>query len=110
MSHALDDLGSKYDHNGNLHNWWTEEDFRKFQEKQRNVIEQYETFAKYDGIEMDATLSVGENLADISGLAICVEYLRDFQAKNDDIVPIRALSFHAFFTYIAVQARQKIFY
>jgi len=109
MSHALDDLGSKYDHNGNLYNWWTHEDANKFQRKVKNVIEQYEKFAGYDGIKMDATLSVGENLADISGLAICVEYLRDFQAKNEDIVPIRALSFHAFFTYIAVQARQKIF-
>ena len=74
-----------------------------------NVIKQYEQFARYDGIKMDASLSTGENLADISGLAICEEYLRDFQDKNEDIVPIRALSFHAFFVYIAIQARQKIF-
>ena len=58
---------------------------------------------------MDATLSTGENLADISGMAICEEYLKDFQDKNKDIVPIRALSFHAFFVYLAIQARQKIF-
>jgi predicted metalloendopeptidase len=38
-----------------------------------------------------------------------MEYLRDFQDNNDDIVPIRALSFNAFFTYIAIQARQKIY-
>jgi putative endopeptidase len=109
MSHCLDDSGSKYDHNGNLHNWWTKRDRRIFNEKVKNVIKQYETFAAYDGIKMDASLSTGENLADISGLAICEEYLRDFQQKNEDIVPIRALSFHAFFVYIAVQARQKIF-
>jgi predicted metalloendopeptidase len=58
---------------------------------------------------MDATLSTGENLADISGFAICEEYLRDFQDKNDDIIPIRSVSFEAFFIYLAVQARQKIF-
>ena len=58
---------------------------------------------------MDASLSTGENLADISGMAICEEYLKDFQEKNSDIVPIRALSFHAFFVYLAIQARQKIF-
>jgi putative endopeptidase len=109
MSHCLDDLGSKYDHNGNLHNWWTKKDRSKFNEKVKNVIKQYETFAAYDGIKMDASLSTGENLADISGLAICEEYLRDFQQNNEDIVPIRALSFHAFFVYIAIQARQKIF-
>ena len=109
MSHCLDDLGSKYDERGNLHNWWTKRDRSRFNKKVKNVIQQYETFAGYDGIKMDASLSTGENLADISGLAICQEYLRDFQDKNDDIVPIRYLSFQAFFVYLAVEARQKIF-
>jgi putative endopeptidase len=109
MSHCLDDTGSKYDYKGNLYNWWTKEDRHKFELKVKDVIKQYETFAMYDGIKMDASLSTGENLADISGLAICEEYLRDFQEKNDDITPIRALSFHAFFIYIAIQSRQQIF-
>jgi len=108
MSHCLDDLGSKYDEKGNLHNWWTPNDLRKFNLKIKNVIKQYETFAEYDGIKMDASLSVGEDLADISGLAICEEYLQDFQKYNNDIVPICSLSFQAFFTYIAIQARQQI--
>ena len=108
MSHALDDSGSKYDYKGNLNNWWTDSDRHKFNLKVKNVIKQYETFAAYDGIKMDGSLSTGENLADISGLAICVEYLRDFQVKNNDIVPICGLSFEAFFTYIAVQGRQSI--
>ena len=108
MSHCLDDTGSRYDYKGNLHNWWTREDRRKFENKVKDVVKQYETFAGYDGIKMDATLSTGENLADISGLAICMEYLRDFQQKNDDIVPIKSLSFEAFFVYIAVQGRQQI--
>jgi putative endopeptidase len=109
MSHCLDDLGSKYDEKGNLHNWWTKHDRKIFNSKVKNVIKQYEQFAGYDGIKMDASLSTGENLADISGMAICEEYLKDFQDKNEDIVPIRALSFHVFFVYLAVQARQKIF-
>jgi putative endopeptidase len=109
MSHSLDDMGSKYDHTGKLFNWWTPEDRHKFNAKVRDVVKQYEKFASYDGIKMDATLSTGENLADISGLAICEEYLRDFQDKNNDIVPIKYLSFRAFFTYIAIQARQKIY-
>ena len=109
MSHCLDDLGSKYNEKGNLHDWWTKHDRNKFNVKVKNVIKQYEQFAGYDGIKMDASLSTGENLADISGLAICEEYLSDFQVNNIDIVPIRALSFHAFFVYVAIQARQKIF-
>lgn len=109
MSHCLDDLGSKYDEKGNLHNWWTKHDRKIFNKKVKNVIKQYEQFAGYDGIKMDASLSTGENLADISGMAICQNYLKDFQDKNEDIVPIRALSFHAFYVYLAIQARQKIF-
>jgi len=109
MSHCLDDLGSKYDEKGNLHNWWTKHDRNIFDKKVKDVVKQYETFASYDGIKMDATLSTGENLADISGMAICQEYLKDFQENNEDIIPIRALSFHAFFVYLAIQARQKIF-
>ena len=109
MSHSLDNTGCRFDHKGNLHNWWTKEDKKAFDAKVKDVNRQYEAFAKYDGIEMDGSISAGENLADISGLAICVEYLRDFQVKNDDNVPIKSLSFQGFFVYIAVQARQKIY-
>ena len=109
LSHSLDNTGCRFDHKGNLHNWWTKEDKKAFDAKVKDVNQQYEAFAKYDGIVMDGSISSGENLADISGLAICVEYLRDFQVKNDDNVPIKSLSFQGFFVYIAVQARQKIY-
>jgi predicted metalloendopeptidase len=108
MSHALDDWGSKYDETGKLNDWWTEKDKKKFDKIQKDVIKQYEVFASYDGIVFDAAPSIGEDLADISGLTICREYLRDFQIKNEDILPIKALSFEAFFVYFAYQQRQKI--
>jgi putative endopeptidase len=108
MSHALDDMGSMFDYKGNLFDWWTENDKRIFKKKQNNIIQQYEIFAKRDGIIFDARPSVGEDLADISGIAICQEYLRDFQDKNEDIAPIRKLSYLAFFVYFAYQQRQKI--
>jgi putative endopeptidase len=109
MSHALDDLGSKYNEFGILDNWWTEKDAKAFKKIQDDVIKQYEAFAAYDGIKFDAAPSVGEDLADISGLAICQEYLRDFQLKNEDILPIQSLSYEAFFIFFAVQSRQKIY-
>jgi putative endopeptidase len=108
MSHALDDWGSKYDATGKLNNWWTKKDQRKFKEIQDDVIKQYETFASYDGIKFDAAPSIGEDLADISGLTICREYLRDFQLKNEDNLPIQKLSFESFFVYFAIQQRQKL--
>ena len=108
MSHALDDWGSQYDENGVLNNWWTEKDKKHFKAIQKDVVKQYETFASYDGIKFDAWPSIGEDLADISGITICREYLRDFQLKNEDILPIQRLSFEAFFVYFAIQSRQQI--
>jgi predicted metalloendopeptidase len=108
LSHALDDLGSQYDSDGKLENWWSEMDKQRFKEIQKDVITQYETFASYDGISFNAEPSIGEDLADISGLTICREYLRDFQLKNNDILPIQRLSFEVFFVYFAFQQRQKL--
>lgn len=65
----------------------------KFKEIQQDIIKQYESFASYDKIKFDAGPIIGEDLANISGLAICQEYLRNFQDMNEDIVLIRLLSF-----------------
>ena len=108
ITHGYDDKGRKFDGDGNLNDWWTEEDKKQYAKIQKDVIKQYETYASYDKIEFDAEPSIGEDLADISGLQICQEYLRDFQMKNEDILPIQSLSFRAFYVYYAVQSRQKL--
>ena len=108
LSHSLDDMGSMYDYKGNLFNWWTPHDHKIFQSKVNDVIRQYETFAARDGIKMDGSLSVGENLADISGLAIIQEYLRDYQITDNYIIPIKKLSFETLFMYIAYQWRSFV--
>jgi predicted metalloendopeptidase len=108
LSHSLDDMGSMYDYKGNLFNWWTPHDHKIFQSKVDDVIRQYETFAARDGIKMDGSLSVGENLADISGLAIIQEYLRDYQIIDNYIIPIKKLSFETLFMYIAYQWRSYV--
>ena len=108
MSHSLDDLGSRYDKDGKLSNWWTKKDAAEFKKLQEDIVKQYEEYAKRDGIDFDAWPSIGEDMADISGFSICLEYLRDFQLKNQDILPIQSLSFEAFFVYFAFQSRQKV--
>ena len=108
MSHSLDNTGSKYDENGKLFDWWTPKDKQKFKEIQKDIIKQYEVFALRDGIHFDSTPTIGEDMADISGLNICTEYLRDFQLKNKDILPIQKLSFNMFFVFFAIQYRQII--
>ena len=108
MSHALDDWGSQYDYKGVLNNWWTPKDKAMFKSIQKNVIAQYELFAKRDGIVFDASIGIGEDLADISGLNICTQYLAEFQQKNEDISYIRIQSFKIFYLYYAYQMRQKL--
>ena len=108
MSHGFDDWGSQYDADGNLHDWWTEEDKRKFKLIQNDVIKQYQDFAARDGIKFDASIGIGEDLADISGLNICDHYLKDFQDNNNDLIPIRNVSYETFYIYYAFQQRQKV--
>ena len=108
LSHCLDDMGSKFDEKGNLHNWWTPRDKKIFNKKIKDVVNQYEEFAARDGIKFDAEIGVGENLADISGLSLAEEYLLLFQQANEDIDVIKKISLQAFYVYCAIQSRQKI--
>jgi predicted metalloendopeptidase len=108
MSHGFDDWGSKYGWDGKLYDWWTPEDKKKYKTIQADVVKQYEEFAARDNIKFDASIGIGEDLADISGMAICDEYLRDYQEKNEDLIPIRYLSYEVFYTYFAFQQRQKV--
>jgi len=108
MSHCLDNWGSKYDEKGNLHDWWNEADKKYYSNIQKDIIKQYEEWAKRDGIIFDASIGIGEDLADISGLAVCDEFLRDFQLNRKDIMPARSISYDTFYIYFAYQQRQRI--
>jgi putative endopeptidase len=108
LSHALDDFGSQFDHNGNLRDWWTNKDKKTYKRIQEDIINHYETIAKYDGEQFDAKLSVGEDIADISGLAICEDYLRNIHVKNKNIPIINRQSYSDFYIYFTYQFRQHI--
>ena len=109
MSHSLDDLGSNYDYKGNLKNWWSVSDKKHFDKYIENVIEEYEEFAKRDGIQWDAENSVGEDIADISGLFILEEYLRNKLFLNNEMLEIDILKLKLFFTYFAIQNSQGVY-
>ncbi|MES1191322.1 MAG: M13 family metallopeptidase [Steroidobacter sp.] len=70
ISHAFDDQGSQYDGDGNLHNWWTAEDHQRFAAKTRMLIDQYSAYEPVPGYHLNGKLTLGENIADLSGLAI----------------------------------------
>jgi putative endopeptidase len=108
MSHGFDDWGSQYDAEGNLNDWWTDTDKEKFKLIQNDIVKQYQEFAARDGINFDASIGIGENLADISGMAICNRYLKDYQDNNNDLIPIRYVSYEVFYIYYAFQQKQKV--
>jgi putative endopeptidase len=70
ISHAFDDQGSRFDGEGNLRNWWTEEDRARFDAKTKSLIAQYDAFSPLPGYHVNGALTLGENVADNAGLAI----------------------------------------
>ncbi len=70
ISHAFDDQGSRFDGEGNLRNWWTEEDRSRFDGKTRDLVAQYDAFSPLPGYHVNGALTLGENVADNAGLAI----------------------------------------
>jgi len=108
FSHSLDNIGSKYDVNGNLYDWWSKKDKIKYKQIQDNVIKQYYVFSKYDGLSYNPSYSIGEDIADIVGLNVSEEYLSDFCIKNAYTPYITYLHFKMFYVYFTYEMRQKI--
>jgi len=73
MTHGFDDGGRKYDAQGNLRNWWTAEDEKAFTERAAVLVKQFDAFEPIPGMHINGTLTLGENLADLGGLAIAYD-------------------------------------
>lgn len=73
MTHGFDDQGRQYDQDGNLRDWWTAADAVKFNSKAKVVVDQYNQFTVLNDLKVNGSLTLGENLADIGGLAIAYE-------------------------------------
>jgi predicted metalloendopeptidase len=76
VSHGFDDKGSQYDADGNLRDWFTAEDHEKFNAKTRALVAQYNAYEPVPGFHVNGELTLGENIADNSGLAITYKAYR----------------------------------
>ena len=70
MGHGFDDQGSKYDGEGNLENWWTDEDRDQFKERTQKLVDQFARFQVFDDLNVNGELTLGENIGDLAGLTI----------------------------------------
>lgn len=82
ISHAFDNTGSQFDGDGNFNNWWTDEDYKKFEEKTNKVREFYNNIKLSNGENVNGSLTVGENIADIGGMACVLDILKDTQSVD----------------------------
>lgn len=83
ITHTFDDQGAQFDKDGNVKNWWTEEDFAKFRARTQQVIDQYSTFTVLDTVHVKGAMTVGENTADISGVAVAYDAFKMTEQGQD---------------------------
>ena len=84
MTHGFDDEGSKYDLNGNVRQWWTDEDRKKFDERTECTAKEYDGFEVAPGQKLNGHLTLGENTADNGGIRIAFQALKETIAKTGD--------------------------
>ncbi len=68
ISHGFDDQGAQFDENGNLINWWTEEDLKQFEERGKKLATQFNGFEALPGQFVNGEFTMGENIGDLGGI------------------------------------------
>ena len=76
ISHGFDDQGSKYDGDGNLEDWWTNRDRLAFRELTNRLVNQFTAYEPLPGKHVNGELTLGENIADLSGMSIAFKAYR----------------------------------
>jgi putative endopeptidase len=95
LTHGFDDEGKKFDAKGNLSDWWTPEDTKKFEARTDCLVKEYGGFTAVDDVKVNGKLTLGENTADNGGLVLAyIAYLErakanhvDLSAKTDGFTP-----------------------
>ncbi len=87
MTHGFDDQGSQFDKEGNLKNWWTKEDRKKYNKRAQKIVDQYNQYTVLDSLHVNGKLTEGENLADNGGLAIAyAAFQMTPEAQKDTLI------------------------
>ncbi len=82
LTHGFDDQGRKFDPQGNLHDWWTEEDGKEFEKRVSCVTDEYSNFVAVDDVKLNGRLTLGENTADNGGARIALAALERMIADD----------------------------
>lgn len=82
MGHAFDNQGSQYDGDGNLRDWWTDEDRSSFAERTERLVEQYNRYSPAPGRFVDGRLTLSENIGDLTGLTMAYRAFKTATRNN----------------------------
>lgn len=87
IGHGFDDQGSKYDGDGNLKSWWTDQDRARFEEKTQGLITQFNGFEALPGVFVNGAFTLGENIGDLGGTAIALKaYRMSLNGKESPVI------------------------
>ncbi|WP_213999286.1 M13-type metalloendopeptidase [Arsukibacterium sp.] len=73
IGHGFDDQGAKYDGEGNLRNWWSQQDKDQFQARGAKLIGQYNKFEPLPGVNVNGAVALGENIGDLGGMTVALK-------------------------------------
>ena len=82
MTHGFDDQGRQFDKDGNLADWWTAEDARKFEERAQVMVNFFDSIEVAPGVHANGKLTLGENIADHGGLQVAYQAFKAATANN----------------------------
>ncbi|MEO3865172.1 M13 family metallopeptidase [Rheinheimera fenheensis] len=87
FTHGFDDQGRRSDGDGNLRDWWTEQDAAQFQQRAQLMIDQYSAFNPIDDLHLQGALGLGENIADLGGLTVSFKaYQNSLQGQSGAVI------------------------
>jgi len=87
IGHGFDDSGRKFDGDGNLNDWWTEEDAAKFDKRKNALAAQYDAYEVIDGLTINGQFTSGENIGDLGGLSIAyLAYKMSLDGKEAPVI------------------------
>ena len=84
MTHGYDDQGSRFGADGNFENWWTEADAKGFASRTDKLVRQFDTYEALPGLHVNGKLTLGENIADLGGLATAYDAMKAATAGSAD--------------------------
>jgi predicted metalloendopeptidase len=88
ITHGFDDQGSRFDKEGNLHEWWSEADKERFQSLTKKLINQFDAYKPFEDLSLNGTFTLGENIADLGGLSVAYDALQLYYKRHGKPEPI----------------------